>query len=151
MRALVALFLIFCLPACSLLGSDDTVPFADVPNVEDLQLGKPGTAVFNEAASWEAFWYDHVNSFDNESTPVPPPKIDFGSKTAVAVFLGGGLSGCSNHVRLVRSISLDGGTAVVDIAPPPYRVGPCDAIINPIHVVEFEKAGAVRFTGNVPG
>jgi hypothetical protein len=151
MRTLAALSLLLFLPACSLFGLDDAVPFADVPDAEMLRLPEAGTAVFNDDASWEAFWYDYTSASDGEGNPVPPPEIDFSSRTAVAVFLGGGPSGCTNYLRLVRSVSLDDEAAVVRVERPRSAEGTCDMLINPIHVVEFEKAEAVRFAGDVPG
>ncbi|MGB3542270.1 hypothetical protein [Rubrivirga sp.] len=151
MRTLAALSVLLFLPACSLLGLDDAVPFADVPNAEMLRLPEPGTSVFNDAASWEAFWYDHTTVSDGEGNPVPPPEIDFSSKTAVAVFLGGGPSGCTNYLRLVRSVSLGDDATVVRVEQPRTVERTCDMLINPIQVVAFEKAGVVRFAGDVPG
>ena len=151
MRTLTALFFLLFLPACSLFGLDDAVPFADVPGAEMLWLAEPGTAVFDDAASWEAFWYEHTSVYDGEGNLFPPPDIDFSSKTAVAVFLGGEPSGCTNYLRLVRSVSLDDDTAAVRVERPRSVEGPCGMGISPIHVVMFEKAGAIRFTGDVPG
>lgn len=150
MRALVVFLLFLSLSACNLLGLDDTVPFADVANAERLGLPEPGTEVFQDAASWEAFWYDHTSASDSVGNPVLPPQIDFDTKTVVAVFLGGGPSGCSNYIRLVRSVSLNNDTAVVRIKRPGSVEGVCDMLISPIHVVEFEKAGSIRFVGDVP-
>jgi hypothetical protein len=152
MRTLAAISLLLALPACSLLGLDDEVPFTDLLQAELLWIPEAGTAVFNDAASWEAFWYAHNSGSDIEGNPVPPPEIDFGATTAVAVFLGGsGMSGCSNLTRLVRSVSLDVDTAVVRVRRPKVGGGmTCDMLISPIHVVTFEKAAAVRFVGEVP-
>lgn len=151
MRTVSALTLFLALPACSLFDSGDTIPFTDVPNAEVLRLPEPGTAVFNDSVSWEAFWYDHTSRSDSDGNPVPPPEIDFSGRAAVAVFLGGGPSGCSNYVRLVRSISLDDGAATVQVERPLSVEGTCDMLIYPIHVVEFDNAEAVRFVGDVPG
>ena len=150
MRTLALLSFLLALPACSLLGVDDTVTFADVAEAERLRLGEPGTAVFNDAATWEAFWYEHTSVTDSEGNPLPPPAIDFDNKTAVAVFLGGGPSGCTNYVRLVRSVSLDDGVAVVDVERPRPGGMTCTMLIYPIHVVAFEKVDSVRFSGDVP-
>ncbi|MEP0547561.1 MAG: hypothetical protein ABJF88_11565 [Rhodothermales bacterium] len=151
MRTLAALSLLLTLPACSLLGLDDEVPFTNVPQAEWLRLPEAGTAVFNDAASWEAFWYDHTSASDSEGNPIPPPEIDFADKTAAAAFLGGGMSGCSNLARLVRSVSLDDDTAVVRVGRLEVEGGvTCDMLISPVHVVTFEKAAAVRFVGEVP-
>ncbi len=151
MRILAAISLLLTLPACSLLGLDDEVPFTDVPRADLLRLPEAGTAVFSDAASWEAFWYAHTSASDLEGNPVPPPEIDFGNKTAVAVFLGDGMSGCSNLARLVRSVSLDDDTAVVRVGRPEVEGGvACEMLIYPVHVVAFKKAAAVRFVGEVP-
>jgi hypothetical protein len=151
MRTLVAVPLLLFLPACGLLGlDDDTVPFSDLPYAEYLRLIEPGTAVFNDDASWAAFWYEHTTVAHEDGSPVSPPEIDFSSKTAVAVFLGSGLSGCGNYVRLVRSVSLDDGVAVVRVERPRKVGGECGMLITPIHLVEFRKAQTVRFAGDVP-
>ena len=155
MRTLACLALLALLPACSLWSwegdGDGPVDFEDVPGAEYLRVGQPGTAVFNDAEAWAAFWYDHINSFDGEGNPTPPPAIDFGRRTVAAVFAGDGWSGCTNYYPFVRSVTRRHSTASVHVVFPPSLEGSCDALIEPLHVVAFEKARTVRFTGDVPG
>ena len=49
----------------------DVVPFTDVPNAGMLALSGLGTAVLNDAASWETFGYEHTTMYDGEGQPSP--------------------------------------------------------------------------------
>ncbi len=144
----VCLFLALCvlLPACDFFWDHgDAIPFRNVEEAGHLNVEQPGTAVFNDADSWEAFWYEHVTA---SPTPLPPP-IDFARRTAVGVFWDA-QSGCDRRVEAVERVSRSAPHAVeVEVGPLP-DLGPCDAIVQPVQVITFRKAQHVGFVGIVP-
>lgn len=155
MRIPALLLVLLLIPGCDLASRSSGVgetglSFADVSDVELMWVGAPGTAVFNDAASWEAFWYEHTSVTDEQGRPVPPPTIEFDGKTVAAVFLGGGPSGCTNYLQLIRGVSLRGDAAEVRIEQPDSAEGMCDMLISPLHIVAFEKTESVRFVGDLP-
>ena len=151
MRILASLACFLLLAGCSLTDVDDDLSFRNVSGSGNLHVLEPGTAVFNDAVSWEAFWTAHAIDLDGDGTRLPAPEVDFERETVAAVFLGS-RSGCGHFIEMIRGVRVQGDAALVEVRlPSSPSLWTCDMVVFPIHVVAFDKMEEVRFSGDVPG
>jgi len=125
--------------------------FTDFVAAEPLEVTTPGTQVFRDQASWDAFWQAH--------TPLAgsAPMFDFTQQMLIAVFWGAQGSGCFDFVHAIVNVRarVDAvntfGVIEVDIGPLP-DLGNCATPVNPLQIVSVEATvAAVEFVGMVPG
>lgn len=146
-RTLILIWLgcLLLVPRCDLFEDDDdtAVPlaFEAIEEVERLTIVDPGTAVFRDKPSWEAFWAAHsANS---------PPVVDFEQNILIAVFWGAGYSGSHNRVEAITGILAFRDRIETTIGPLPPDPG--EALVYPIEVVRVERRELpVVFRGEVP-
>ncbi len=89
-------------------GTGDKVPFEHVGPYQGL---RPDASlwVFQDAASWSAFWYAYMPS--SESTPAPPA-FNFTQNTVVV--LSQGMRGSSGYSLNVTAVYHDGAGLLVE-------------------------------------
>ncbi|MCH7859945.1 MAG: hypothetical protein IID14_09665 [Candidatus Marinimicrobia bacterium] len=142
-----------------LLGSCDSptkpgtpLPFDNIEEAANFQIPFAGTEVIQESARlaylWEQYWF----TYNEQGEKTPPPYIDFEQKVVLAVFYGSGYSGCSNFVETIEAIIEISGNIEVRIGPLTSEdLGPCDAVIFPLQMVEIERSDLpVIFKGDIP-
>ena len=124
--------------------------FTDFIAAQPLEVTTPGTRVFKDQATWDAFWQMH--------TPLAgsAPVLDFTQDMLIAVFWGTQGSGCFDFVDAIVNIRarVDAvntlGVIEVDIGPLP-NLGSCAMLVNPLQVVTVEATiTPVQFVGLVP-
>lgn len=123
--------------------SDKGVPlaFEAIEEVERLTIVEPGTAVFRDQPSWEAFWATHPN--------YSSPAVDFDQYILIGVFWGAGYSGSHNRVEAITGILAFRDRIETTVGPLPPDPG--DALVYPIEVIRIERRELpVVFKGKVP-
>lgn len=157
MRSPFYLLLVACLafPACDLIwgtgGSSEPLTFRSLDEAAYLSADSAGTVVFNDAASWRAFWREHGAWSDSTNTDslAHAPAVDFSRRTAVGMFWSP-RSGCDNLVEAVEEVVRTAPhVAEVEIGPLP-DLGDCEALVYPVQVITFEKSRRVDFSGMLP-
>ena len=142
-----------------LLGSCDSpmetgtpIPYENIEEATLFRVPTAGTEVIQDSARWMNLWEHNWHVYDGQGDKTPPPDIDFEQKMVIAVFYGSGYSGCENFVEAIETIIEISGKIEVRIGPLTRRdLGMCDAVINPLQMVEIERAGLpVIFEGDVP-
>jgi hypothetical protein len=103
------------------------------------QVDAPLQAVAQSAAEWAALWRKHAGN-------TPPPAIDFGSRTVVAVFVGSRPSaGFTVEITGTREA---GATLIVEYQERAPARGDITAqvLTSPAHIVSIQKfAGPIKF------
>ena len=124
--------------------------FTDFIAAQPLEVTTPGTQVFKDQATWDAFWQMHA------PLAGPAPVLDFTQDMLIAVFWGTQNSGCFDFVDAIVNVRarVDAintlGVIEVDIGPLP-NLGSCAALVNPLQVVTVEATiTPVVFVGMVP-
>ena len=126
------------------------IRFETIAGADGFVLTHPGTQVLREAPLWQTLWGSTWSITDAQGVKTPPPEIDFARKMVIAVFWGEGYSGCSNSVEAIETIIQRDGELVVLVGPLP-DLGPCDAIVYPVHMVQLDQSDLpVVFEGDVP-
>jgi hypothetical protein len=103
------------------------------------QIESPKQAVARTPVEWTKLWREHAGE-----TPVP--KIDFGSRTVVAVFLGTRSS--AGYLVEITGTRLDQGALVVEWRErrPERDQVSAQVITSPAHIATIPKfAGDIRF------
>ena len=125
--------------------------YTDFIAAQPLEVTTPGTQVFRDQATWDAFWQAHA------PLAGPAPAVDFTQDMLIAVFWGAQGTGCFDFVDAILSVRarIDGvntfGVIEVDIGPLP-NLGSCAIPVNPLQVVTVETTiTQVEFVGMVPG
>ena len=99
----------------------------------------PKQAAARTPAEWAALWREHAGE-------TAPPKVDFGSRMVVAVFLGTRMS--AGYVVEITGTRHDKGALVVEWRerrPDPGMVA-AQVITSPAHIATVPKfAGEIRF------
>ena len=124
--------------------------FSNLTEAEALNVSNPGTLVFRDEASWQAFWQANAN------LGAPLPVIDFTDEMLIAVFWGNGYSGCQNFVNAIQEVQVrvDGvntlGVVEVNIGVLPM-LGGCITPVTPLQVIVVDTTiTSVEFIGFVP-
>ncbi len=124
--------------------------FTDFIAAQPLEVTTPGTQVFKDQATWDAFWQMHAPLAGSA------PVLDFTQDMLIAVFWGTQSSGCFDFVDAIVNVRarVDAintlGVIEVDIGPLP-NLGSCAALVNPLQVVTVEATiTPVVFVGMVP-
>ena len=124
--------------------------FTDFIAAQPLEVTTPGTQVFKDQATWDAFWQMHAPLAGSA------PVLDFAQDMLIAVFWGTQSSGCFDFVDAIVNVRarVDAintlGVIEVDIGPLP-NLGSCAALVNPLQVVTVEATiTPVVFVGMVP-
>ena len=103
------------------------------------QIESPKQAVARTPAEWTALWRQHAGD-------TALPKVDFASRTVVAVFLGTRMS--AGYVVEITGTRHDKGALVVEWRerrPEPDQVS-AQVITSPAHIATIPKfAGEIRF------
>jgi len=124
--------------------------FTDFNAAQPLQVSSPGTEVFKDQATWDAFWLQHA------PLAGPAPVLDFSENILIAVFWGAQGTGCFNFVDAILNVRtrVDGLNTlpVVEVAVLALPdLGNCATPVNPFQVVTVETTIAVvDFVGEVP-
>lgn len=137
--------------------SAGTVFAPSVPEHGGFFITRIGTEVIRDETHWRRLWEDYWTISDADG-PTPPPEINFEEEMVVAAFWGDDYSGCDNAVPLIEKVEescpllCGSNTIMVHLKPLPDDLGPCRAVIAPIHMVRIPKSDApVVFVGAVPG
>ncbi|NIM01763.1 MAG: hypothetical protein GTN89_13255 [Acidobacteria bacterium] len=124
--------------------------YMDFTAAQPLVVGAPGTFVFRDQTSWDAFWQAHAQP------PSAAPMVDFNEDMLIGVFWGAWGTGCFDFVQAIERVRvrIDGvntlGVIEVDIGLLP-NLGSCATPVNPFQVIILEAtATAVEFVGQVP-
>lgn len=103
------------------------------------QIESPKQAVARTPAEWTALWRLHAGE-------TPLPKVDFGSRTVVAVFLGTRMS--AGYLVEITGTRHEKGALIVEWRerrPEPGMVT-AQVITSPAHIATIPKfAGEIRF------
>lgn len=103
------------------------------------QIEEPKQAVARTPAEWTALWRQHAGD-------TALPKVDLGSRTVVAVFLGTRMS--AGYVVEITGTRQDKGALIVqwrERRPEPGMVT-AQVITSPAHIATIPKfAGEIRF------
>ena len=103
------------------------------------QIGSPKQAVARTPAEWTALWRQHAGE-------TALPKVDFGSRTVVAVFLGTRAS--AGYAVEITGTRQEKGALIVqwrERRPEPGMVA-AQVITSPAHIATIPKfAGEIRF------
>jgi hypothetical protein len=103
------------------------------------QVESPRQAVARTPAEWTTLWREHAGE-------TAAPKVDFGSRTVVAVFLG--TRNTAGYVVEITGLRQDKGALVVEWRerrPARDRVS-AQVITSPAHIATIPKfAGDIRF------
>ena len=103
------------------------------------QIEEPKQAVARTPAEWTALWRQHAGD-------TALPKVDLGSRTVVAVFLGTRMS--AGYVVEITGTRPDKGALIVQLRerrPEPGMVT-AQVITSPAHIATIPKfAGEIRF------
>ena len=103
------------------------------------QIESPKQAVARTPAEWTALWRQHAGE-------TPLPKVDFGSRTVVAVFLGTRMS--AGYLVEITGTRQEKGALIVEWRerrPEPGTVT-AQVITSPAHIATIPKfAGEIRF------
>jgi hypothetical protein len=124
--------------------------FSDFAAAQPLRVTTPGTQVFRDQATWDAFWQQYA------PLAGPAPVLDFSQEMLIAIFWGAQGTGCSSFVEAILTVQarVDGlntlGVIEVDIGPLP-DLGGCATPVHPLQVVAIEATiTPVEFVGLVP-
>ena len=146
------IILLILLLACDNTPDKTYVTFESVENYGTFGVTEKGTTVINTESEWLNLWQLYWNSFDSFGNKTPSPEINFEENMVVGVFWDTNCdySGCSNESPSIKDIYITGDTlfVFVDVV---VDLGPCDACVLPLHLVQLEKLSLpVKFIGNVP-
>ena len=100
---------------------------------------EPKRAVARTTAEWTALWRQHAGE-------TALPKVDFGSRTVVAVFLGTRMS--AGYVVEITGTRQDKGALIVQwrVRRPEPGMVTAQVITSPAHIATIPKfAGEIRF------
>ena len=103
------------------------------------QVESPKQAVARTAAEWTKLWREHAGE-------TAAPKVDFGSRTVVAVFLG--TRNTAGYAVEMTGLRQDKGTLVVEWRErrPERDQISAQVITSPAHIATIPKfAGEIRF------
>lgn len=126
------------------------IAFETIAGADGFVLTRPGVLVLREEAAYRILWEETWGITNGQGLKTPPPEIDFGHKMVIAVFWGGGHSGCSSSVEAITTIIQRDGELVVLIGALP-DLGPCDALVHPIQMVQLDQSDLpVVFEGEAP-
>jgi len=124
--------------------------FTNFIAAQPLEVTAPGTFVFRDQATWDAFWQA------NAPFAGPAPVVDFAQDMLVGVFWGALGTGCIEFVNVIDRVRVrvDGvntlGVIEVDIGVLP-PLGNCATPVNPLQVITLEQTiTSVEFVGFVP-
>jgi hypothetical protein len=145
------------LGGCDLLQDESGPPgepisYEWVKRGHGVQVYEAQTRVFRDSTSWARFWNEHINIFDENHDPYPPPSVDFDRRIIIGVYWGAFYVGCrvTYRIEAIEGIYDAEDRIVVDIGPVP-DLGPCRAKVYPTQVVTIPRPDKpVEFTGKVP-
>ena len=128
------LLLVVVLQAVAVPSSIETVSRGDMSGVEETR-----EAVARTAGEWAALWREHAGA-------TPTPKIDFGKRMVVAVFLGTRPS--AGYAAEITGTRADGAGLVVLWAErrPERGMVAAQIMTSPGHIVTVPRVtGPIRF------
>ena len=118
-------------------------PFDNIEESEFLAVTEADARVFLDEDTWKAFWTDHSEE--------EAPDVDFAQEMTIALFWGGGYSGCVNRAEAIREVREGDSRVVVEVGPL-GDLGDCDMVVLPNQVIRLARVDKpVVFDGEVPG
>ena len=139
----MALFL-----SCNDINERFELQFSNVQRYGSFVFSNKGTTVINNIDDYNALW-DNWNNYDSDGK-TPLPQINFYSLMIIVIHYGSGYSGCTSEVDVIESIETDNEKIYITIGELP-DLGPCDALVYPLQMVQLKKSSmVVVFKGNIP-
>jgi hypothetical protein len=143
----------FLVTACDLFrdsSEGQSFSFEQIEEARRLDVPEAKAVVLRTEAEWEDFWNRRL-AVPEGSDRLPPPSVDFDTKMVIGLFWGE-VSGCSNTVRAVQTITENVGGIVVQVED--WTEGTiCQALVQPRQVIQTKRTPKqVKFEGNAaPG
>lgn len=146
----------FILGGCGLFEGESTdlgepVPFEPVDRAYGLEVNAAQTYVFRDSSTWARFWNEHVDLYDANAQPYPPPHVDFDRRMIIALFWGMRIgTNPVDTVSAIEGIYDQSDRMNVRVGPLP-DLGPGRLVLHPTQVVHLPRTEKpVVFSGEIP-